>query len=209
MVILESTDRYARGAAMLCLIAAVLSGCSASLDTLPPTSVVPATEEYLIGPGDTLNVFVWREPDLSATVPVRPDGRITTPLVEDVVAVDKTPAQLAREIEAVLGQYVRSPVVNVSVQGFVGTFGAQVRVIGQAAQPRAVPYRNRLTLLDVLTEVGGLTEFAAGNRSRIVRNIGGEMTEIRVRLKDLVDGDIQRNVVMQPGDVLIIPEAVF
>jgi polysaccharide export outer membrane protein len=141
---------------------------------------------------------------------VRPDGRISIPLVEDLVAVNKTPTQLAREIESFLAEYVRSPQVNVIVQGFVGTPGTQVRVLGQAIEPRSVPYRDRMTLLDLVLEAGGLTEFAAGNRSRVIRNVDGESREIRVRLDDLVRrGDIKENLLLQPGDILIIPEAVF
>jgi polysaccharide export outer membrane protein len=166
--------------------------------------------EYLIAPGDTLAVFVWRQPELSVTVPVLPDGRISTPLAEDIVAMNKTPTQLAREIEGALSEYVRSPQVNVIVQNFVGTVRSQVRVLGQAVQPRAVPYRERMTLLDVILETGGLTEFAAGNRSRVIRNVGGESREIRVRLDDLVNGgELEENLFMQPGDVVIIPEAAF
>ena len=165
---------------------------------------------YLIGPGDTLQVFVWGQPELSVTVPVRPDGRVSTPLIEDIEAVGKTPTQLAQEMERVLSEYVRSPEVNVIVQKFVGTFADQVRVLGQAAQPRAVPYRERMTLLDVMIEVGGLTRFAAGNRAKVVRNVDGRSDEIRVKLDDLLNrGRIEENIQMQPGDVVIIPEAVF
>jgi polysaccharide export outer membrane protein len=166
--------------------------------------------DYIIGPGDTLAVFVWRQPELSVTIPVRPDGRISTPLVEDLVAVGKTPTQLADEIEGKLSEYVRAPEVNVIVQAVVGVSGAQIRVLGQAGQPRSVPYRDRITLMDVVIEAGGLTEFAAGNRSRIVRTVDGETEEIKVRLNDLMNkGRIKENVFMEPGDVLIIPEAVF
>jgi polysaccharide export outer membrane protein len=169
-----------------------------------------AGSDYLIGAGDTLQVFVWRQPDLSVTVPVRPDGRISTPLIEDLVAAGKTPTQLSREIEQALSEYVRSPEVNVIVQQFVGTFGDQVRVLGQAVQPKSVPYRDGLTLLDVMIEVGGLTQFAAGNRSRVVRSDGGRSAEIRVRLNDLVNrGKIEENIAMKPGDVVVIPEAIF
>jgi polysaccharide export outer membrane protein len=200
------------------LIGAVLAGAllltslSSSAQTDGASAAVSASPsgEYLIGPGDTLQIFVWRQQDLSATVPVRPDGRISTPLVEDIVAVNKTPTQLAREIEEVLAAYVRAPEVNVIVQGFVGTPGAQVRVLGQAVQPRSVPYRERMTLLDLVMEAGGLTEFAAGNRSRLIRNVDGEQQEIRVKLHDLVQrGDLEHNLLMRPGDVVIIPEAVF
>lgn len=169
-----------------------------------------ANGEYLIGPGDSLQVFVWRQPELSVTIPVRPDGRISTPLVEDLEAVGKTPTQLARELEMVLSEYIRAPEVNVIVQGFVGMAGAQVRVLGQAVQPRAVPYRDGMTLMDVIIEAGGLTQFAAGNRSRVVRTVDGESEEMRVRLDDLMNrGRIKENMVMQPGDIVIIPEAVF
>jgi polysaccharide export outer membrane protein len=153
---------------------------------------------------------VWRHADLSTTVPVRPDGRISTPLVEDMEAAGKTPTELARDIEAVLQEYIRSPTVNIIVQEFVGTFGEQIRVVGQAANPQALPYREGMTLLDVMIAVGGLSEFAAGNRAKLIRRVGGEQTEIRVRLDDLLNnGDIRQNVSMRPGDVVIVPEARF
>lgn len=196
---------------------AALAALTAACGTAPTGggagTALPAAPqgEYIIGPGDTLQVFVWRNPDISATVPVRPDGRISTPLVEDMVAVGKTPSQLARDIEAVLEEYIRSPQVNIIVEGFVGTFGEQIRVVGQAAEPRALPYRDRMTLLDVMIEVGGLTEFAAGNRARVVRQTAdGGTEEIRVRLHDLMNrGDIRHNMLMRPGDVVIIPESFF
>ncbi len=166
--------------------------------------------EYLIGPGDTLNVFVWRQEELSAEVPVRPDGQISTPLVEDMVAVGKTPSQLARDIENVLAEYIRSPQVTIIVEQFVGTFGAQIRVLGQVQNPGSVPYRENMTLLDVLLEVGGLTEFAAGNRSKLRRTVDGRSSETRVRLDNLMNrGDLDENEDMQPGDVIVVPEAVF
>jgi polysaccharide export outer membrane protein len=194
--------------------AASMIGCGASTQPRsadpPAAAVASPTGDYLIGPGDTLDIFVWRQPDLSVTVPVRPDGRISTPLVEDLLAVGKSPTQLAREIEAALSEYVRAPEVNVIVQGFVGVFGAQIRILGQAAQPRAIPYRDRMTLMDVMIEVGGLTEYAAGNRSRVIRTSEGKSEEFRVRLDDLINrGDLKQNMLMQPGDILVIPEAVF
>jgi polysaccharide export outer membrane protein len=168
------------------------------------------TGEYLIGPGDTLQVFVWGQSDLSVVVPVRPDGRVSTPLIDDLVAVGKTPTQLAAEMEVALSEYLRSPEVNVIVQDFVGTFGSQVRVLGQVLEPGAVPFRERMTLLDVMMEVGGLTQFAAGNRSRLVRNVDGSSEEFRVRISDLLNkGRIEENVEMRPGDIVIIPEAIF
>jgi polysaccharide export outer membrane protein len=198
---------------LLWTLSVLLAGCGGSAlrpSSLPESVDGPATGEYQIGPGDTLEVFVWRQPDLSVTVPVRPDGKISTPLVEDIVAVGKTPSQLASEIEKALSEYVRSPEVNVIVQKFVGTFGDQIRVLGQVAQPRSVPYRDRMTLMDVMLEVGGLTQFAAGNRARLIRQVEGNQREIRVRLDDLLSrGDISQNLSMRPGDVVIVPEAVF
>ena len=190
----------------------LIAGCSSTvrIDSLPESAVAAVDEDYMIGPGDQLEIFVWRQPDLSVQIPVRPDGRISSPLVDDLVAVGRTPTQLADEIETVLSEYVREPEVSVIVHGFVGTFDEQIRVLGQATETRAIPYRDRMTLVDVIIEVGGLTQFAAGNRSRIVRNVDGEHLEIRVRLDDLIDrGDIEENVLMRPGDVLIIPEVVF
>jgi polysaccharide export outer membrane protein len=165
---------------------------------------------YLIGPGDKLQVFVWGQPELSVTVPVRPDGRISTPLIEDLQAAGKTPTQLAREMEKTLAEYIRSPEVNVIVQGFVGTFADQIRVLGQVAQPRSLPYRENMTLLDVMIEVGGLTRFAAGNRAEVIRNVDGKSKKMRVRIDDLMNkGRVESNMKMQPGDIVIIPEAVF
>ena len=177
---------------------------------IAPLSDTNDSGEYLIGPGDSLNVFVWRQPELSAVVPVRPDGKISTPLVEDMEAVGKTPTQLARDIEVVLADVIRQPEVTIIVEGFVGTFGAQIRVLGQATNPGSVPYRERMTLLDVMLEVGGLTPFAAGNRSSLIRSQDGETVETRVRLDRLLNrGDLEENVRLQPGDVIVIPQAIF
>ena len=165
---------------------------------------------YLIGPGDTLNVFVWGDQELTTDVVVRPDGLITTPLVEDLQASGKTPTELARNLEARLSKFVKNPKVTVSVRQFVGRYTEQVRVVGQASQPQSLPFREGMTLLDVIIEVGGLTEFASGNSATIVRKIDGKTTQYRVRLDDLIrDGDISANVRMMPGDVLIIPETWF
>ncbi len=173
--------------------------------------VTPKKEaEYEIGPGDALQIFVWDHQDLSTEVQVRPDGRISTPLVEDLQAAGRTPTQLARDIENVLKEYIRTPVVTVIMQGFVGEGAQQIRVVGQAASPRALQYRQGMTVLDVMIEVGGLAEFAAGNRAKIVRKTPNGEIEIKVRLDDLVnDGDIRENVEMMPGDVLIIPQSFF
>lgn len=166
--------------------------------------------EYQIGPGDTLQVYVWRNPDISVTVPVRPDGYISTPLVEDIKAVNKTPSQLARDIEKRLAKYIRDPVVTVIVTNFVGTYSKQIRVIGEAAKPQALPYRDNMTLLDVMIAVGGLTDFAAGNSAKLIRKVGGKTVEIPVRLKDLLqDGDISANMRVLPGDILLIPQSMF
>jgi polysaccharide export outer membrane protein len=165
---------------------------------------------YQIGPGDILDIFVWRNPEISTSVPVRPDGKISTPLVEDMVAVGKTPSQLARDMESVLARYIKAPSVNVIVTEFRGTFERQVRVVGQAANPQSIAYREGMTVLDVLIAVGGLGEFAAGNRAKLVRTVNGEPTEYRIRLDDLLNkGEIEHNVEIEPGDVLIIPESFF
>ena len=168
------------------------------------------TSEYLIGPGDTLNIFVWQNPELSATVPVRPDGKISTPLVEDLVAVGKTPAQLARDVETVLREYVRNPKVNVIVSGAQSTF-SQVKVIGQVKTPESIAYREGMTVLDLVLHAGGLTEFAAGNRSRLVRlDAQGQENAHKIRLDDLVrKGKLSENMPLHPGDVLIVPESRF
>jgi len=194
------------------VVAAVALGGCASNEDLPTVAQDSSRSEplYRIGPGDSLNIFVWRNPDLSITVPVRPDGRISVPLLEDLVAAGKTPTDLSREIEEQLGQYIQSPLVTVIVASFVGNFTEQVRVVGQAANPSAIPYRAKMTLLDAMIEVGGLTEFAAGNRATLVRQIGGEQKQYRVRIADLLQGgDIGANADLLPGDVIIIPESRF
>lgn len=167
-------------------------------------------DDYVIGPGDSLQVFVWGHDDLTTTVQVRPDGEISTPLVEDMQAAGRTPTELARAVEEVLGEFVRAPTVTVIVQQFVGEYGRQIRVVGQAASPQALNYREGMTLLDVMIEVGGLSEFASGNRAKVVRRQDGEEVTIRVRIDDLLnDGDMKQNIRMMPGDVLIIPESIF
>lgn len=169
-----------------------------------------SNDSYVIGPGDGLQVFVWGHEDLSTDVSVRPDGAISTPLVEDMQAAGRTPTQLARAIETALSEFVRTPTVTVIVRDFVGEYAQQIRVVGQAAEPQALSFRNGMTLLDVMIEVGGLSEFAAGNRAKVVRRVNGEASEIRVRVDDLLnDGDMQQNIRMMPGDVLIIPESIF
>jgi polysaccharide export outer membrane protein len=157
-----------------------------------------------------VQIFVWRNPEVSTTVTVRPDGRISTPLVEDVIASGKTPTQLARELEVVLGTYIKDPLVTVIVSGFVSLFDEQIRIVGEAAQPQALQYRRGMTVLDVMIQVGGLTEFANGNRTVLSRVVEGERVESTVRLDDLIrDGDMTANLEMRPGDILIIPESFF
>jgi polysaccharide biosynthesis/export protein len=171
-----------------------------------------AADDYIIGSGDQLSIFVYRNPDLSeGGVAVRPDGRISTPLIEDIVAAGKTPTKLAREIEERLGKYIQDPNVTVIVRGFIGPPDRQVRVIGEATDPVAIPYRDHMTLLDVMIATKGLTKFAAGNRAVIVRlEPGGKSESIHVRLSDLIkDGDISQNIEMSPGDTLIIPQSWF
>lgn len=175
----------------------------------PAPQSAAASPEYLIGPGDTLQVFVWRNPELSVTVPVRPDGRISTPLVEDMTAVGKTPTELARDIEKVLSEYVRSPQVNVIVTQPESAF-SQVKVIGQVLKPAPVAYREGMTVLDVVLAVGGLTNFAAGNRARLVRVQDGKQVELPIRLDSLMNkGDMSQNLKLKPGDVLVVPESRF
>lgn len=165
---------------------------------------------YLIGPGDTIQIDVWGNPELSVTVPVRPDGKMSSPLVQDLWASDKTATQLAKDIEKVLAKYVRNPVVTVIVTNFGGVYRQQIRVIGEATTPQALPYRENMTLLDVMIAVGGITDFAAGNKASVVRRSGSKSQQFGVRLKDLVKGgDLSANVAMHPGDILIIPQSYF
>ena len=197
------------------LVAALAWAVVAACVQYPEAPAAPpgeqaTTPDYLIGPGDQLEIFVWRNPELSRNLPVRPDGRISVPLIEDLPAAGKTPTALARDIESVLKEYVQDPIVTVIVTGFVGPFNQQVRVVGEATQPQALPYREKMTVLDVMISVGGLTEFAAGNRAVVVRQAGGDEQAFRVRLDDLLrDGDVSANVALLPGDVLIIPQSWF
>lgn len=187
-------------------------------DPVPPSGAPAARNpaeqsvdpnQYVIGPGDTVQIFVWRNPELTATVPVRPDGKISTPLDEDMVAVGKTPSQLARDIEKVLSEYVRAPTVNVIVTQPVGTF-SQVQIIGQVMKPGSLPYRAGMKVLDAVLAVGGLTQFAAGNRAKVVRTVNGKKEQIKVKLEALVNkGDMSQNLDLRPGDVLVVPESIF
>ena len=201
------------------LAAMVLTGCGGGTGTgaqLPPASFVTQQEgpgeEYIIGPLDELTIFVWRNPELGAKVQVRPDGRITTPLISDLPAVGKTPTMLAQDIRLQLSRYINDPIVSVIVNEFNGTFSQQVRVIGATERPASLPFRANMTLLDAMIAVGGLGEYASGNRARLVRNnrATGRQQEYTLRINDLIRrGDTTANVRLQPGDVIIIPESNF
>jgi polysaccharide export outer membrane protein len=197
------------------LFASLLTGlavaaCAAEAVAPPePVRAEDSSSSYVIGPGDTVQVFVWRNPELTTTVPVRPDGKISTPLVEDMIAVGKTPSNLARDIERVLAEYVRSPQVNVIVTQPVSTF-SQVKVIGQVTTPQALAFREGMTVLDAVLAVGGLGPFASGNRAKIIRMEDGKQREIKVKLDNVVNkGDLATNVALKPGDVLVVPETAF
>ncbi|MCK0510725.1 polysaccharide export protein [Aromatoleum buckelii] len=189
--------------------AGLLSGCATSSFPPAPAVASDAAYNYVIGPGDSVNVVVWRNPELSMAVPVRPDGKITTPLVEDLPALGKDSSTLARDIEQALAKFIREPVVTVVVTSFVGPYSEQVRVVGEAATPQVLPYVQKMTLLDVMIAVGGVTEFADGNGASILRTGEGNK-QYSVRIKDLLKrGDVSANVEMRPGDVLIIPQSWF
>lgn len=191
------------------LTAFLMAGCSTSSLPPAPAKAAQPNYNYQIGPGDSLNVSVWRHPELSTTVPVRPDGKVTTPLIEDLVAIGRTPADLSREIEERLKKYVREPSVTVAVTNFVGNATEQVRVVGQAAKPAALNYKQNMTLLDVMILVGGITENAAGNRAILIRQTEGNK-QYSIRLRDLLKGgDVSANVEVLPGDVIMIPESYF
>ncbi len=208
--------KTARFAAVLGVLAgvSVLGGCATeggSRPELPQASGdAQYSTRYRIAPGDSVQIFVWRNPEVSTVVPVRPDGLLSAPLLEEVPAAGKTPAELARDLEGELSTYLRDPLVTVIVNGFVGTFREQIRVVGEATEPRALLYNDSMTLLDVLIQTGGITDFADGNNATLVRVVDGKQQEFRLRLDDLVrDGDISANVDMRPGDVIIVPEAWF
>lgn len=195
---------------LLLISSLLIVGCATGVAAPSGTGSAGPSQDYRIGPGDSVNVIVWRNPEVSMTVPVRPDGKITTPLVEDLSAIGKTSTELARDIEKALAKFIQQPVVTVIVTGFAGPYEQQIRVIGQAAKPQALPYREGMSLMDVLIAVGGVTEFAAGNRASIIRTTGGTQQKLSVRLNDLIkDGDISANTSMRPGDILLIPESFF
>ena len=199
--------RFLTTGLLACALAG-LAGCATTYSSAPAT-VDNADYNYLIGPGDSLNIVVWRNPELSMSVAVRPDGKITAPLVEDLPAMGKDSSTLARDIEKQLAKFIRDPVVTVIVGGFVGPYSEQIRVIGEAANPQTLAYKQKMTLLDVMIAVGGLTDFADGNGASILRTAEGNK-QYSVRIRDLVKrGDVSANVEMRPGDVLIIPQSWF
>ncbi|MCP5160707.1 MAG: polysaccharide biosynthesis/export family protein [Hahellaceae bacterium] len=198
------------------VFALLLSGCANQAPQLPQATLFPsvttspANYNYLIGPYDSLEVFVWGNPEITGSVEVRPDGKISTKLVEDIPVAGKTPTQVARDIEKALSQFIRDPIVTVIPSDFLGPYSEQVRVIGEAANPRAISYAKNMTLLDVMIQVGGISEFAAGNRATLVRVMDTQQKEFGLRIDDLVrDGDISANVDILPGDIIIIPESWF
>jgi polysaccharide export outer membrane protein len=194
---------------MLCVLAGVLGQGIPAARAASPVAPTASSPDYVIGPGDALQIFVWRNPELTTSVPVRPDGKISTPLVEDMPAVGKTPTQLARDIEKVLAVYVKQPQVNVIVTQPASAY-SQVKVIGQVLHASAVPYREGMTVMDAVLAVGGLTTFAAGNRAQLVRTVGGKQIELRVKLDALLNhGDMSQNLPVRPGDVLVVPESRF
>ncbi len=197
------------------LALSTLSGCAWWMEELPAAPMLEEEKElqltnYRIGSDDSLSIFVWRNPELSTSVPVRPDGKITTPLIEDLPAVGKTPTELARDVEKALANYIQDPIVTIIVGGFVGLQQDRIRVVGEAQRPQALPYRSTMTLIDVMIAVGGTTDFAAGNRATLTRRVNSEEKQYRLRIDDLLKtGDLTANIRILPGDVIVIPEAWF
>jgi polysaccharide biosynthesis/export protein len=204
---------WIRAVSVACMSLALLSACASS-GTIPAAKIAsgaaPAQADYKIGAGDSLKIFVWRNEDLSTSVVVRPDGKISMPLVNDMVAAGKTPSQLTDDLTKTLSEYIRSPKVNVIVTSFVGTFDDQIRVVGQAARPKVIAYRTGMTILDVMLEAGGLAEHSAGNKTKVLRTVGGKPQKIAVKLNDLLyEGDVSQNIAMMPGDVVVVPLSLF
>jgi polysaccharide biosynthesis/export protein len=200
----------ARVLASVCAAAITVFSSGCAVNSYPPAPLTAASPnyQYVIGPGDTVNIVVWRNPELSSTVPVRPDGKIAAPLVEDLPAIGKDATTLARDIEKALAKVIRDPVVTVIVTNFVGPYSEQIRVVGEATRPQVLSYKQKMTLLDVMIAVGGVTDFADGNSASILRTAEGK--QYSVRIKDLIKrGDVSANVEMKPGDVLIIPQSWF
>jgi polysaccharide export outer membrane protein len=209
------TSKIALSNLMFLIILSTL-GCASNSDKLPTATTYPSITssvegyQYLIGPGDLVSIFVWRNPDISGSYTVRPDGKVTTSLVEDIDVSGKTPTALARHLEKELGKYINNPRVTVSVSGFQGPLYEQVRVIGEATNPSAINYTEKMTLLDLMISVGGLTQFASGNSAKLVRVVEGVQKTFEIRIDDLIRyGDIEQNIDILPGDIIIIPEAWF
>ncbi len=209
------TSKIALSNLMFLIILSTL-GCTSNSDRLPTATTYPSITssvedyQYLIGPGDLVSIFVWRNPDISGSYTVRPDGKVTTSLVEDIDVSGKTPTALARHLEKELGKYINNPRVTVSVSGFQGPLYEQVRVIGEATNPSAINYTEKMTLLDLMISVGGLTQFASGNSAKLVRVVEGVQKTFEIRIDDLIRyGDIEQNIDILPGDIIIIPEAWF
>lgn len=197
---------------LIAVAAILLTGCTSLPEAPTGTPELTVAEDtYLVGPTDQLQIFVWRNPELSTGVAVRPDGKISVPLIDDLPASGKTPTELSESIEEILSEYIQNPEVTVIVSGFVGPFNQQIRVVGEATQPQTIPFRRNMTVLDVMIQVGGLTEFAAGNRAILVRTRSGSPQEsFRLRLSDLLkDGDVSANAYVLPGDVIIVPQSWF
>lgn len=202
------TGRYASLLLSAAVALLLLAGCATS--TMPPPAKSAAeTTAYTIGPGDQMMIYVRNNPDLSMSVPVRPDGKISIPLVQNMVAAGKTPAQLADDLEDALSEYIRQPLVTVVVTSFNGVYSDQIRVVGQATVPQSLPYRDGMTLLDVMIQVGGLTRLAAGNRAKLVRTVNGQKKTYGINIQALLSGDIGENVPMRPGDIIIIPKSLL
>lgn len=213
-----SIKRAAHTLTGVALASLALTGCAGGSDAprLPSATFVAHEEgpgeDYIIGPMDELTIFVWRNPELGAKVQVRPDGRITTPLITDMPAVGKTPSMLAQDIQLQLSQFIQDPLVSVIVNRFAGTFSQQIRIVGATGKPASLPYRANMTILDAMIAVGGLSEYASGNRAKLIRydKSTGKQTEFALRLNDLLKkGDSKANVLLMPGDVIIIPESMF
>lgn len=208
----SSVSLRALGRIAILAFTAALAACGTlGSNSLPaaPAAATGADYNYIIGAGDNLNIIVWRNPELSLSVPVRPDGKLSAPLVDELVVQGKTSTEVARDIEKKLSTFVRDPVVTVIVTGFVGPYSEQIRVVGEAARPQFLPFKQQMTLLDVMIAVGGLTDFADGNGASILRRGDGNK-QYAVRLKDLIKrGDVSANVEMRPGDILIIPQSFF
>lgn len=203
-----TNNRYL-AATLLSVVSAMLllAGCAGSM--APPVPTTPVDTVYTIGPGDGLMIHVRNNPGLSVSVPVRPDGKISMPLVQSMEAAGKSPSELANDLERELSRYIRNPIVTVVVTSFQGTYSDQIRVVGQAVAPKAIPYQEGMTLLDVMIRVGGLTRFAAGDRATLVRKVNDEKKTYGIDIQSLLSGDISENVPMRPGDIIIIPRSLL